>query len=68
MSAEHVTEEAVMARLDEECPSWVTDWADQRTLAELVAKRLTLEQARRRVIRNLWPIVRVTYVLITRVA
>ena len=68
MTTEHVTEEMVMTRLDEERPYWVTDWADQRTLAELATKQLTLEQARRRTIRTLWPIVRVTYGLITQAA
>lgn len=68
MAAEHITEETVMARLDEDYPYWATDWADQRTLAELAAKRLTMEQARKRTIRALWPIVRVTYGLMVRAA
>ena len=68
MTTEHVTEETVMARLDEDYPYWVTDWADQRTLGELATKRLTIEQARKRTIRALWPIVRVTYGLMSQAA
>ncbi len=58
-----ITEEALMEQLDSDKPRWAMEWADQTTLRELVEGMITKEQARIRVIRTVWPVVRAVYCL-----
>lgn len=64
MKLEDMTEEALIAQLDQDKPDWVIQWADQRDLQQLAEGSITMSTVRTRVFNSVvWPSVRALYCL-----